>query len=342
MARRSLPAHRDLVFAALAAGDHSRAAELSEAALFAVQQWQAAPDRVQTGLIHELLDAHAEACRHGARSGPPLADWLLKLQLDRPGLFDPALVDWADALGAAGLAAYRHTVEAECAGLPVVPYGGIQFQDRRRRTVLRMTEELADHLGCVDLTVLQLSRDLSTGWQYLRIAVLLHQRERGSECLDWVERGLAATRGTGADEPLLDLAMRHCRSAGLFDQALRLRWEAFAAAPSLDGYRRLRAVAVEHGCWEAERHRVLGLLRDPAGDQGRRAVLIEILIWEGDVESAWAAALRYGCPDELRRRLVDALARTGAGPTSGARPTSGHGATIVKGTRAGTVSRSRD
>ncbi|MBB5919468.1 tetratricopeptide (TPR) repeat protein [Actinoalloteichus hoggarensis] len=337
-----LRTHRDRVVSAVAAGEHTVVAELCEAALLTVRRRSTAPDRVELTLIQELLDAHAAACRHGARSGPALAAWLLRVQLEQPGRCEPALADWADALGEAGLAAYRRAVEAECARLPVVPYGGIQFQDRRRRAVLRMTEELADHLGCVDLTVLQLSRDLSAGWQYLSIAVLLHQRGRSRECLDWLDRGLAVTRGTGADEPLLDLAMRHCRSAGLFEEALRLRREAFAARPGLDAYRRLRAVAVEHGCWAVERDRMLRLLHERSWERRHRTVLIEILLWEGDVESAWASALRYGCPEELRRRLIQARAATRPRTTAGAESAGDAATSTGRGRRAGAAGRGGD
>ncbi len=77
------------------------------------------------------------------------------------------------------------------------------------------------------------------------------------------------------------------------------------------------------GAWPQWRERALGLLRGQPGAraprnprpaweraQGHSTTLVEVLLWEGDVDGAWQAAVRGGCNEPLwlrlaRRRAVD-------------------------------------
>jgi hypothetical protein len=88
--------------------------------------------------------------------------------------------------------------------------------------------------------------------------------------------------------------------------------------PSLDTYRELKPYAERMGEWPRRRERALGLLRKRAADTSDDAIkrgvvwvrpyhstLVRILLWEGDVESAWRAAETGGCDEGLWLELAE-------------------------------------
>ncbi|GGM45561.1 hypothetical protein GCM10012275_15770 [Longimycelium tulufanense] len=260
-------------------------------------------------LAETALAVHAAAARASRADPTELADWLLRLQLEHPEGPEVALADYDGALGATGLAAYRQRAEELCRGLPTVPFGQPPRLDRHRWAVLRVLEELAEHTGDVDLQVDVLAKDLSTGWQYLRIATLLQEAGRSAEVLRWVERGLGATRGRGAAGRLVDLALDECMHRGWLDRALELLRAAFQQRPGLDTFLRLRAVAEPLRRWPAEREGLLGSLRITTNgsrpDLERSSAWVRILLWEGDLDGACRVARTFGCDDQTWAALVD-------------------------------------
>ncbi|MBB4677672.1 hypothetical protein HNR67_003790 [Crossiella cryophila] len=262
-------------------------------------QWDELAD-----LAQRALAAHAIACRLVRPDPYRLAGWLIRLQLTHPDGPEVRLTEYTDALGTAGLAYYRQGAEAACRGLPTVRFGQTGRYDRHRWAVSRLVHELADHTGDPDLTVQILATDLSTAWQYLRIASELEDAGRSEAALAWVERGLVAAKGTGAVPRLVDLAVDQCVRLGRLDRAVELRRTAFRARPGLDAFLRLRAVADHAKSWDRERQRVLRWLRQPGeDDQRRNTVLVEILLWEGDRDAARRAAAERGCDPEILVRL---------------------------------------
>ncbi|WP_143174512.1 hypothetical protein [Streptoalloteichus hindustanus] len=275
------------------------------------------PDSGVGELAEEALAVHAAAAGAGGADPVRLAEWLLALQVEHPEGPEVTLAEYAGALGAEGLAAYRRRAERLCAQLPTVPFGQPPRLDRRRWAVLRVMEELAEHTGDVDLQVAVLAKDLSTGWQYLRIATVLQEAGRSEEVLRWVERGLAATRGRGAAARLVDLAVDECLRQGWAERAVGLLRSAFRQRPGLDTYLRLRAVAEPLGRWPAERA-ALGAVLAPDDapaqptreDLDRSSTLVRILLWEGDHEAAWRVAQDRGCDEDTWSALAHGRADT--------------------------------
>ncbi|WHT22131.1 hypothetical protein N8J89_14010 [Crossiella sp. CA-258035] len=262
-------------------------------------QWDELAD-----LAQRALAAHATACRLVRPDPYRLAGWLIRLQLTHPDGPEVRLAEYTEALGSAGLAYYRQGAESACRGLPTIRFGQPGRYDRHRAAVTKLVEELAAHTGDPDLTVQILATDLSTAWQYLRIASVLEEAGRSEQALAWVERGLVAAKGTGAVPRLVDLAVDQCVRLGRLDRAVELRRTAFRARPGLDAFLRLRAVADHDKSWERERQRVLRWLRQPGEDElTRNTALVEILLWEGDRDAARRAAAERGCAPEVRARV---------------------------------------
>ncbi|WP_202918706.1 hypothetical protein [Saccharothrix deserti] len=250
------------------------------------------------GLVDRVLDLHAVACLAEPPDGRELAAWLLKLQT---GFVEPPevrLAPYASSLGEDGLAFYRAEAVARFERLPVIGFGRTGRYDRERWALLRVMEELAEFTGDVDLQVLVLARDLSSGWHYLQVATVLRDAGRSEEALEWVGRGLAATGGRGAATRLVDLGVDECLRAGWVERAVELRRRAFLAHPALETYTRLRAVAAGVGVWPSVRADVLAQLGEGSDEVLRQVVEAELGAVSGGSVPEWLQRLRA----ELARR----------------------------------------
>lgn len=151
-----------------------------------------------------------------------------------------------------------------------------------------------------------------------------------NDAAEWAQRGLDAfTDRPWQNGPLRELLAELLRSRGDANGAVVLFWQAFTAHPSLDAYRRLLTEADTVATLTEWQQRALAALQGRvaerrADDQSRRSivsatpasVLIEILLYEGDIEAAWRTALESGC--EQRLWLTLARAREGTHPLAGA------------------------
>ncbi|WP_157620559.1 hypothetical protein [Saccharothrix sp. NRRL B-16348] len=253
------------------------------------------------GLVDRVLDLHAVACAgEPAVDGRELAAWLLWLQTGFAEPPEVRLAAYASALGEDGLERYRAEAVARFERLPVIGFGETGRYDRERWALLRVMEELAEHTGDVDLQVLVLSRDLSSGWHYLQVATVLRDAGRSAEAVAWVERGLVATGGRGAATRLVDLGVDECLRAGWVRRAVGLRRRAFLAHPTWESYARLRAVASASGAWPSVREEVLGQVAWGADDVLRQVVEAESAAVSGGPVPEWLRRLRAEL--ELRER----------------------------------------
>jgi hypothetical protein len=282
-------------------------------------------------LAHRVLSVHARAC---AETGPDpvrLADWLLDLQLHHPDAPDVSLSAYADALDDEGLAHYRERAVELFAPLPVIGFGETGRYDRARWALLRVMEELAEYSEDVDLQLLVLSKDLSSGWHYLQVATVLRDNARSGEALEWVERGLRAVGGRGAALRLIDLAVEEHLRQGMPHRAVRVCREAFVARPNLEIYLKIRALVVHTDEWPPLRAELLDhLVQDGsrlAVEVYRRVVEVELArrgVEEQELVVQWLRQLRGLQPDAFAdylehiksrhvadRELLDELSRRG-------------------------------
>ncbi|CAL9478465.1 hypothetical protein SUDANB95_02965 [Actinosynnema sp. ALI-1.44] len=244
-------------------GGRDAAEGVAEAVVAGIGEHQAHRAEL-AGLVDRVLDLHAVACAADPPDPDHLAGWLLHLQTGFPEPPEVRLAPYAAALGERGLARYRREAVARFERLPVIGFGQTGRYDRERWALLRVMEELAEYTGDVDLQVLVLARDLSSGWHYLQVATVLRDAGRSAEALDWVARGLAATGGRGAAGRLVDLAVDECLRLGSPARAVGWRREAFLASPTPENYARLRGLAVAHGVWDEVREEVLATVTDTA------------------------------------------------------------------------------
>jgi hypothetical protein len=222
-------------------------------------------------LVDRVVDLHALACAAERPDPGELAGWLLRLQTGFAEPPEVRLSAYAAVLGEEGLARYRAEAVARCGRLPVIGFGRTGVYDRERWALLRVVEELAEHTGDVDLQVLVLTRDLSSGWHYLRVVTVLREAGRPERALEWVARGLAATGGRGAAGRLADVGVDECLRLGWVSRAVQLRRQVLLAHPVWEAWVRLRSLASGLGMWPRVRAEVWGRLTAAAAGEGAAA-----------------------------------------------------------------------
>jgi len=225
-------------------------------------------------LAGELLALHARACDAGVADPVELAAWMVRFGFDDQDFFEVDPVRYASALGEAGLAAYRAAVAAR--------RGGDSFAVRYARERLAMLDR------DIDALVRLLGRDLTTPYQFIRVAEAMRELGLDDEALAWAKRGIAQTSGWQVSQ-LYDLACDVQRAQPL--EVLALRRAQHERMPSSSTYRALRTAAEALDAWPLEQEAARVTLRraDPRG-------FVDALLGDDEVELAWTAAA--AAPDD--------------------------------------------
>ena len=266
--------------------------------------------------VRETLESVHHAACVAARPDPvALAGRLFAHEVDRGWeVFIDAVDRYAGILGTAGLAEYQRLAEERWRKLrPLIPSDGTRGdREPGRFAVTRIMEALASRDGAVDALITVKRHDLSFPYHFLQIAELLRSAGRESEAIAWAERGIAAFPDW-PDERLDAFLCDAYQRDGRHDAALDLAWQRFIARPELDEYRFLAGVAIRASDWDDWRPRAIAELTQFADGEvaarvghdelpargniyGRhRDALVHVLLWEGEVEEAWASAVERSC-----------------------------------------------
>lgn len=307
----------DAVAELIDTGFPDAAAQLAEYALALLEDAAALVDDSDGGLraaIEQAEQIHLDACAAGDPDPVRLAELLVHRALvSDHEVFLTALSDYEPVLGPIGMARYSELVESAWRDLP--PKKPHDYSSGRF-AVTYLMEQLAECTGGADALIEVLSRDVTSGYDVLRIAQRLCADGRDDEALDWLKRGMA---DFDPDSRLRSLAAECHVRGGRVAEAGELLWVNFHDRPSLDAYIALRdATGDQFPVW---RERAVELLQaqpvatsrftsmpylQPAG----RSTLVEVLLWEDDPDAAWQAAADGGCRDELWLRLARRRAAT--------------------------------
>jgi uncharacterized Zn finger protein len=267
----------------------------------------------------ELVEIHHDACRQAHPDPVALAKRLFHWELHSEWeTFLGAAADYEDVLGPAGLAAYCDLAEETWARVPARTAADARDFSTFRWRITHIMETLAHATGDVDEVIAVKSRDLSSPYDYVQIAQVLREAGRHDEALDWAERGLAEF-GEKTDQRLREFIADEYHRRGRHDDAMALAWAMFSERPGLGTYDRLYHHATLAGRWDEWRKQALVVLQADAaaakGDPTHRSrwakpadhsTLVEVFLWEDDVEAAWAEAQAGGCSDGLWMRLAAA------------------------------------
>ncbi|HEX6255672.1 MAG TPA: hypothetical protein VFZ70_07640 [Euzebyales bacterium] len=298
----------------LGAGFAAEAVELTETILESLNDSVGSVDDSDGhlyGLFETAADLHLRACQDAPPDPVALAGrllrWATSWELD--GFLD-AIGDYASVLGDTGLAAYRTLAEQRWAQIPAIgPGDDPRARHHDRFAITRVMEELAEATGGIDELLEVMARDQASGHAFVRIATACRNHGRDDLALDWAQRGRDAFP---AESRLTELIGDIHADNGRHDDAVVADRELFRGGPSLARYRRLKDHADAVGRWPNERASALKTLREQIAHRRHEtpqrtspwsradgSVLVEILLWEGDADAAWAAAQRFGCNDGL-------------------------------------------
>lgn len=272
-----------------------------------------------SAIEERLSEVHLKACEAARPDPVALARRLVDLELtsELDG-FHRAATTYAGVLGGAGLAEYRRIVRPRWEAL--TDTAGRQSGERFAVEQAMIGVALAS--GDVDELIEVRGRDLRAPTGYLEIATALVRADRIGDATEWAQRGLAEYSDRPWQLPeLRDFLARILRSQGNDAEAVELYWQGFETTPSLSSYRRLlkesdsAAAAWSERCLETLRIRVA---EERPGDEGRRShivprpaqALIDILMYEGDVEGAWTVATEHGCDNDTWMTLARARETT--------------------------------
>jgi hypothetical protein len=243
-------------------------------------------------LARDLLALHARACDAGVADPVDLAAWMVRFQFDDQDFFEVDPVRYASALGETGLAAYRDAVG--------------ERRDGDSFAVRYVRERLAILDRDVDAVVRLLGGDLTTPYQFIRVAEAMRELGLGDEVLAWAKRGIAQTSGWQVSQ-LYDLAcgVHDAREEPL--EVLALRRAQHERMPSSSTYRALRTVAEALDAWPLEQNAARATLQraDPRG-------FVDALLGDEEFELAWsaaAAAPRDALGSDLWLRLAESSER---------------------------------
>jgi uncharacterized Zn finger protein len=287
---------------------------LSEYALASVERAMTYDVDGTSGDILEALEGlHHEACKQAKPDPEALATRLFEWELggDHDTFFD-AVNTYADVLGEGGLAEYRRLAEKEWADVPAL---GPDREDRpryygKREILADIMQTLAYRSGDVEALVAIKSKDLSNSFAYLEIAQIYKQQGDDERALEWAEEGAWVFPGGGHQDLRRFLADEY-HDRGRHEEAMDLIWTEFTGRPRLDGYQELKAYADRAGTWERWRGKALDFVREDIARVKRESnqshlsfpadhsTLVEILLWERNVEDAWLEAKEGGCSDRL-------------------------------------------
>jgi len=272
-------------------------------------------------IIEERLsELHLAACA-AARPDPValerrLVDLELTSELDG---FHRAAAAYTGVLGEAGLAEYRRIVGPRWEALTDTTgrQSGDRFAIEQAMIGVALGSDDVDELIAVR------GRDLRSPGGYLEIARALARTGRIDDAIEWAQRGLTEYPDRTWQLPeLRDFLAGILRSQGNDAEAVELYWQGFETAPSLSSYRRIleeddsgATATWSDRCLETLRVRVA---EERSGDEDKRShvvphpaqALVDILMYEGDLEGAWTIATEYRCDNDTWMTLARAREMT--------------------------------
>lgn len=277
-------------------------------------------DGYMGGILERLQKIHHRACEQAQAEPEALAKRLFEWELATDwDTFYKAAETYADVLGEKGLAVYRRLAQAEWAKMPQLKPGQTERAYHHRR--FRLTS-IMQALACIDDDVEALvavkSKDLSSAYRFLGIAQVYKDAGQFDKALEWAEKGLEAFP-ENTDSRLREFLANEYHRRQRHGEAMQLIWLNFTERPGLENYTILKEHANRTKQWPGWRQRALEYIRAMIADAKKaksetqqywrsdrdHSMLVEIFIWERDIDAAWHESQIGGCSDYLWMQLAE-------------------------------------
>jgi len=302
----------------LKAGYAREVIELIEDALGRVEQATLSMDDsngYMGSILSRLQELHFEACRVAKPDPESLAkrlfDWEMRTAFDT---FYGAANTYAELLGEPGLAMYRSCAAAAWGSVPKLSPGEKDPEEYGRTyRIKNIMETLARQSGDIEALVAIKARNLSSAYAYLEIARIYRDAKQRGKALNWAERGLKQF-SANTDSRLCEFLADEYHHLDRHDEAMHLIWKIFAEQTSLENYQTLKKHAEPLHQWPVWREKALSFVREEIRGEKEEfapkqqawgwnspppdhSLLVQIFLWEKDVEAAWREAKVGDCHD---------------------------------------------
>ncbi|MEN8179101.1 MAG: DUF6880 family protein [Pseudomonadota bacterium] len=305
--------------------DQGRAEAVVELSEYALSRVEKAIEQVDDSdgymsmLLDRLQEVHLAACRKAKPGQEALAERLFEWELNGEwDTFYGAVKNYSRVLGKKGVQHYRKLAEAEWAKFkPLQPGEKDNNRYGKRFSITHIMESLAEQSGDLEELVAIKQRDLSSSYSYLEIAEIYRKARQGGKALEWAEKGIQIF-GKEADSRLQDLLADLYHRRKRHAEAMALIWPQFERHPGLVTYQKLKKHADRNKSWPEWRDRAMKHLRVVLKKEAEKTArnrwshayrgghsdLVEIFLWEKDIEAAWREAQAGGCSKGLWLQLA--------------------------------------
>jgi len=267
-------------------------------------------------ILERLEELHLWACGKSKPDPEELARRLFEWEMSSDWeVFLGAAERYAGVLGEKGLAVYRKLAEEEWARLPRLgPKDKEEIHSSRRFTVTKIMESLARQSGDLEELVKIKTQNLSLPYYFLEIAEIYEQAGKEDQAIEWAERGLKEFAGRPDSRVILFLAEKYLKR-NQTQEAIKLIWDEFRRAPTLKNYQFLKDYTYPSGEWPKWKPQAMVFLQNaiekfppkPNSWYYANSELIQIHLWEGELEAAWQEARQRGCSEDLWRKIAEKL-----------------------------------
>ncbi len=272
-------------------------------------------DGVSSEPIEKALTTHLAACRTSKPDPAKLARYLFEQELACDlDLFPDALSEYADVLGAKGVATYRKLLHEAWDALP--PALLKQPYDSKRWTLQHMMERLY-HDNPRQLAAIA-EKCLDSSYSYLKLAVCYEKLGEDDKAFEVVRKGLAVFEKDRTDTRLLEYVIDKLLKRHKHEELLTLLWKEFKKSTCFESYMRLKIYAIkcnQQAIWcaqalaEIKKQTMTGKSQFTAMGA---SLLIQVLLEENQVDEAYHVACQKGCSDELWLKLASLIGRNNA------------------------------
>lgn len=277
-------------------------------------------------ILEKLQEIHLAACKKARPDPVELGRRLFRWELSSHwSVFSNAPSTYKPMLGETGLDVYRKLATAEWEKLPAQKERDYGRSSHDRYRITRIMENLAQLSGDIEVEVAVHAKSLSNGHDYLKIAELYASRKMRDKAREWAEKGLKAfpQRPDGRLREFLAKEYHHLKR---HEEAMALIWAKFVDYPSLANFKSLKNHAELVRDWDKWRKKAIdhiqGEIRKPRNARSPHgtnysweqrcgsSTLVEIYLWEGDVDAAWRQAQAEGANSQLWHSLAQKRERT--------------------------------
>lgn len=268
-------------------------------------------------ILEKLQEIHFAACEKAHPDPVELGRRLFRWEMSSHwSVFSNAPSKYKSILGEKGLDAYRRLAAAEWEKLPPQKERGYSRSSHDRYRITRIMENLAQISGDIEAEVAVHAKSLSSGYDYLKIAELYASRKMHDKAREWAEKGLNAF-SQRPDGRLREFLAKEYHRLKRHEEAMALIWAEFVDHPSLANFKSLKSHAEMVKEWPKWREKAInhiqGEIRKPRNTHARwphgtnyswehrcgSSTLVEIYLWEGNVDAAWKQAQSEGANSQL-------------------------------------------